>query len=284
MNIRQVRKKIKTISNIKKITRAMELVSAVKMKKSQQEAIQGRPYQEMLEDVIKKVTQLVDPAISSLLKGNDATHDLAILISTNKGLCGSFNFNLFRFCLDEIEIKNTDFIVIGKLGSYFVNKFGGKIIADFSTSKAEDSVSAVFELAISKFLVGEYRKISLIFNQFISAAKHEPMNKILLPIQLEKDITVAQPKELAENYMIEPQPELIIDSLLRNYIEQKIRGAIISSEAGEHSARMIAMKNATDNATQFIYDLTLARNKLRQEKITYELLDMITAKESVEIN
>ena len=282
MNIRQVRKKIKTVTNIKKITRAMELVSAVKMKKSQLAAIQSQPYQETLQMVIKKITFIIDSSVSLLLKGNDSQRHLIILISTNKGLCGSFNFNLFKFCLQTFKKRENDFIVIGKLGSFFINRLGSKILADYSVNKPETIVTAVFNLAVSKFLLGEYSQIAITYNKFISSVRYQPVTEILLPIQLKTEMVDSPVKELEESYLIEPKPELIIDSLLQNYIEQKIRAAIMSNEAGEHSARMLAMKNATDNASQLIYDLTMTRNKLRQEKITYELLDMITAKESVE--
>lgn len=282
MNVRHVRKKIKAVGNIKKITRAMELVSAVKMKKSQLEAIQSRPYQETLEIVIKNITRLIDQSVSLLLKNNLSTKNLIILISTNKGLCGAFNFNLFRFCLKNIDLKNSEFIILGKLGSFYISKFSRKIIADYSNYKGDASVSAIYNLAVSKYLTNQYKQISLVYNRFISAVKYQPVNETLLPIILEKDFSKSAIKPFAESYLIEPKPELIFDSLIRNFIEQKIRAAIISSAAGEHSARMLSMKNATDNATQLIIDLTLVRNKLRQEKITYELLDMITAKESVE--
>lgn len=282
MNIRQVRKKIKTIGNIKKITRAMELVSAVKMKKSQQEAVQTKPYQQTLDSVIKKITKMIDPSISTLLNENPVKKTLVIFISTNKGLCGSFNFNLFRFAFDNLQISQTDFITIGKLGSFFVNKQGGKIIADYSTYKPDMAVSAIHNLSVSKYLAKEYQRIYLVYNRFISSVKHQPVIELLLPIKIESDLKPTTAEQFIEGYQIEPEPELIIDSLLNNFVEEKIRSAIISSQAGEHSARMLAMKNATDNANQLIDSLTLTRNQLRQEKITYELLDMITAKESVE--
>ena len=152
MNLRQVKKKIKTIGNVKKITRAMELVAAVKMKKSQQEAIEGRPYHETLEMVIKKITKMISSRYSLLLEGNKAKKKLVILITTNKGLCGAFNFNLFRFVLDLLKSDETEYIVIGKKGAFFANRLGAKIIADFSQGKPISSVSAVFNLAISKFL------------------------------------------------------------------------------------------------------------------------------------
>ncbi len=281
MNIRQLKKKVKTVNNIKKMTHAMEMVSAVKMKKSQQKAIEGRPYQQTLDRVVKTITQMIDPGLSPLLKKNFGEKSLAILISTNKGLCGAFNFNLFRFCLDNFDFKNTDFITIGKIGSFFINKMGGKIIGDYSMIEQDAVASAVYNQVISLYLKAEYSNIFLVFNRFISTVNHQPVKEKLLPIEMvEKEGEVVN--KLEESYLIEPKPEMIIDPLLRNFIEQKIRAALISHEAGEHSARMLAMKNASDNAEEIIQELTLTGNKIRQEKITYELLDMVTAKESVE--
>ncbi len=281
MNIRQVRKKIKSVSNVRKITKAMQLVSAIKMKKAQQLAIEGQPYRQDLEQIIKKVVANLDPAFSPLLSRNPNAKgkDLIVLISTNKGLCGSFNFNLFRFLVKNVDFDETDFITIGKKGAVMTSKMGSTVIADFSTTSAVDSVSAIFQSALMSFLEGKYQQVKLIYNKFINTLKHEPQMTILLPVNLKQD---SDEKITKGEYVIEPAPETIIDPLLRSLVEEKIRGAIIDSEAAEHSARMIAMKNATDNAGDVIYNLTLLRNKIRQEKITYELLDMITAQQSLD--
>lgn len=283
MNLRQVRKKVKAVGNVKKITRAMQLVSAVKMKKAQQEELERKPYSETFENMIRRVVTKVDPKISNLLsvKEKELGKELVILISSNKGLCGSFNFNLFRFCLKNIDFSQADFITIGKKGVVLINKMGGKIIADFSSSKPLTTISAVFNLSLSKFLAGEYSQVLLFYNKFISALNFEPVKEMILPVKLPAS-DIKKKEEFEEEYLIEPAPELILDNLLRTFVEEKIRGAIVSSEAGEHSARMVAMKNATDNASDLIYELVLLRNKLRQEKITYELLDMVTAKQSME--
>ena len=282
MNIRQVRKKIKTIDNVKKITKAMELVSAVKMRKAQQEEIEGRPYRDTLDSIITKISKLIDTKFSALLKDNKTTKELVILISSNKGLCGSFNFNLFRYSVKNIDFVKSDFIILGKKAGALVGKMGGKIIADFSTNKPLNSVSAIFNLSLKFFLDREYESVYLVYNRFISALRYEPVKEKILPVRFEAAKREDGQHGIEEEYLIEPSPEKIVDSLLRDFVEEKIRGAVISNEAGEHSARMISMKNATDNAGDLIYDMSLLRNKLRQQKITYELLDMITAKESVE--
>ncbi|EKE13746.1 MAG: ATP synthase gamma chain, partial [uncultured bacterium] len=152
------------------------------------------------------------------------------------------------------------------------------IMADYSSNIPLNNVSALFEFALNKYLDKTYKKIDLYHNQFVSTIQSIPVVTTLLPIKMELG------QEKTSEYLIEPSPKKIIDSLLRSFVEEKLRFALIQSEAGEHSLRMMAMKNATDNATDVIYNLTMVRNKIRQEKITSELLDMVTAKESVESN
>jgi F-type H+-transporting ATPase subunit gamma len=143
---------------------------------------------------------------------------------------------------------------------------------------------------LEKFLSHEYASVSLVYNKFISALQYNPVKETILPANFLSELSVEADdhgqdvKNIREEYLIEPSAKSIVDVLLKSFVEDKIRGAVISNEAGEHSARMMAMRNATENASDIIYEMTLLRNKLRQEKITYELLDMITAKESVENN
>ena len=146
-------------------------------------------------------------------------------------------------------------------------------------------VFPLFEVALNKFIDKTYDEVILFYNQFISTLSSNPVKKIILPVSFNEEQNTEEAVkslEKSSEYLIEPDPKQIIDSLLKSYVEEKLRFAFIQSEAGEHSLRMIAMKNATDNATDVIYNLTMVRNKVRQEKITSELLDMITAKESVE--
>ncbi len=281
MNIRQVRQKIRSVSNVKKITQAMELVSAIKMRKAQTTALEGKPYQDFLEKSIKKFIRKVDPRLSLLLSipQTSSMRKLIIFITSNKGLCGAFNINLTRFLGRSVNLMEADFITIGRKGAQILNQLKAKILADFSSSPQQENVSAAFNLALSEFLGGAYSEVLVFYNKFISSLRYLPTEEKLLPITLEVEQEIEMPKE---DYLVEPSPEEVVDPLLRNFIEEKIRFALIESEAGEHSARMIAMKNATDNAADVVNNLTLLRNELRQQKITYELLDMLTARESVE--
>ena len=287
MNIRQVRKKIKSVTNVKKITKAMQLVSAVKMKKAQQTAVEGMPYRLTLENILKRIVPKVNINVSKLLSleiSKENQNELVLFISSNKGLCGAFNINLFRFFIDNVDVKNKDFICIGKKGGLLVSRLGGRVIADFSSHKPLLEVSAISKFILDKYLSLSYRKVSIVYNQFISTLKFDSINEILLPLVTKFTDKAKEEDKLEKeyDYLIEPSESEILEHVLISYFEEKIRSAIISSEAVEHSARMIAMKNATDNANDVIYNLTSLGNKLRQQKITYELLDMVTAKESVE--
>lgn len=259
----------------------MELVSGIKMKKAQNAEVEGRPYRQTLEGVIDRMVSNIDPQLSLLMSPQKGAkkRTLTVVVSSNKGLCGSFNVNLFRFLVKQTDLKASDYITIGKKGASFLGRSGNQIIADFSSNQPLNEISAVFKLCVEKFLTGEYEKVMLVYTKFISTLKSEPMQTTLLPVSLPE---VDKTKKDALEYVVEPAPEQIIDFLLRSFVEEKIRGAVVSSEAVEHSARMIAMKNATENATDLIYEFTLLGNRLRQEKITNELLDMVTAKESVE--
>lgn len=280
MNIRSVKGKIKSFGNVKKITNAMQMVSAVKMKKAQQAATEAAPYQAFLERAITRMSGNLDRQHSPLLsiKARGTTKKLIILITSNKGLCGSFNFNVMRFLLQTNKNETLDFVTVGKKGSVMAASLRKNVLADFSSGAPLTAVSAVFDYVLAEYMKGSYAAVSVVYNRFISASRSETVEEVMLPFTMTANKEAKQSGE----YILEPDPAVLIEALLKNFIEEKIRFAIMQSEAGEHSARMIAMKNATDNAGELIGSLTRLSNKLRQGKITNELLDMITAKESVE--
>lgn len=290
MNFRQVKKKIKSVGNIKKITKAMQMVSAVKMKKAQKQALDGRLYREQLEVIIDKAMEKMEGKYSDLLiktdsKKKQTNKKLHILVSSNKGLCGNFNFGLLSFVLKNTDLDNDEYVVIGKKAADFLARLKCKVIADFSGELPFiDNVSAVFSLIVGGYLEKKYSEIHLVYNKFISTSKYVPTKAKLLPIEdfskYEKEKDEDASEVVQKEYLIEPSPEEIVDAVLRDLLKEKIKSAILDSEAAEHSARMLAMKNSTDNATDIIYNLTLEGNKLRQASITNELLDMISALQS----
>lgn len=283
MNLREVRKKIKSYNNVKKITKAMQLVSSVKMKKAQRIALEGRPYIENLESMIKRVTGAREMKESLFVQPSKTAkkRTLILVVSSNKGLCGSFVTNLNRYCFKKVDYENTDFISVGRKAAMFLGITKGKIIADFSSAHPIIEIGAMFQVIKEAFKAEQYDKVYILYNKFINTLRFDTTRDQLLPVQLEA-IGQEKKSEKSDVYTIEPLSKEVVDNLLESYIEAKIRSAVLDSEAAEHSARMIAMKNATENAADLIYNLTLEGNKLRQASITSELLDMITAKESVE--
>ncbi|MCA9371278.1 ATP synthase F1 subunit gamma [Candidatus Woesebacteria bacterium] len=287
MNLRTVRKKIKSIKNVKKITKAMQMVSAVKMRKAQQREYESRPYRDGLSTMIARLSHSIDNQMSGLLQidTSAAQRDLVIIVSSNKGLAGAFNLSVFRYVLKRIDASKTDFVVVGNKAVQFMGSLKDTDIkADFSSASPVLQASALFDYVLEQFQTGTYTTVSIVYHQFISTLKSDVVQKTLLPFDhLYKEVFSSnEGEEVGREYLIEPDPKHIVEELLKSYVEQTIRGALISSEAVEHSARMMAMKSATENASDLIYGLTLLSNRLRQEKITNELLDMVTAKESVE--
>lgn len=285
MNLRTVRKKIKSVKNVRKITKAMQLISATKMKKAVQAEIDGRLYRDSLRELIHTVSQGLDKSLSPLLSHQPQTkkNDLVIYISANKGLCGAFHINLLKYILKNIDLAQTEFITVGSKGASALSRFDRDIVADYSTGTPDSKVSAIFKVVIDAFLSGTYTNVKLLYTQYISALRSEIKLVNLLPVTA-TGTTTSTPRSSSSEYIVEPSPQKLVEELLKSAIQEQIRGALISSEAVEHSMRMMAMKSATDNAADVIYNLTLTGNKIRQSKITSELLDMITAKESVESN
>lgn len=283
-SIRILKNRIKSAKNISQITKAMEMVAASKMKKAQALALSGKLYAQKIADMVIELASRTDISHHPLLKAPEVLNGkrLIILISTNKGLCGGLNTNLFRSFLKYYpNLKQHDFITIGKKGADLIVRFGGTLIADFSdTIPFVDAVPAIIEEATKKYLSGVYEGVDVLYSEFFSALRQAPMKKVLLPLSV-GNVDTGKEKDTRE-FLVEPSPSEVFNFLLPHYIENQLRDAILEGEASEHSARMVAMRNATDNAVSLIGDLTLMYNKVRQEKITYEISDMVTARLAVE--
>ena len=286
LGTRVIKRRIKATKNISKITKTMEMVAAAKMRKAQKEALSGKPYSEKLIEVIGSLTNLVDPAINPLLKEHEEVKKyLLVLITTNRGLCGSLNTNLLRTVnkfTEEVKGQGIsfDFLTIGRKGQGFAARRGG-YLADFSDKVPFiGNTKAIISLIVESFLAAKYSRIYLVYNNFIHALKQEAKISPLLPISA-IDIEEKRKKPTGE-IIFEPDPKEILEELLPFYLENQVRKALLESEASEHSARMVAMHNATMNANDLTYGLTLEFNKMRQSVITAELADITTAKLSIE--
>lgn len=285
-NIRLVKRRIKSAKNIAQITKAMEMVAGSRMRRAQQQAISGKAYAMKIYEMVLRLAPRVDPGNHPLLGGPKTISGkrLIITISTNKGLCGGLNTNLFRFMGREYsDLGHANHVVIGKKAASFLSRVAPiqSILADFSEEVPfVRTVPAVTSMITKSFIGGECDGVDLIYNEFISALRQNPRKKTILPLSLE-GLGHEDDAPQAHDILIEPDPETVFGALLPHYLENQIRDALLQAEASEQSARMIAMRSATDNAKSLMEDLTLVYNKARQERITYEITDMVTARLSV---
>lgn len=285
-NIRLIKRRIKTSKNISQITKAMELVAAAKMKKAQVAALSGKLYADKIYEMVMRLAKRTDYRSHPLLLAPKPTGKrLVILLSTNKGLCGGLNTTLFRFLMHEYpNLDRHDVMTVGKKGADFLTRIGHSVKADFSdTTPREHVVPALVNLMIQTFLTGAYDGVDVVSNQFVSVVKQVPRMKTVLPLTLSGAVPAPKEDEGSYSFLIEPNVEEVFALLLPHYVENQLRDAVLQGEASEYAAQMIAMHNATDNANSLRDELTLQYNKARQEKITYEITDMVTARLAVEV-
>ena len=282
-NTKDIRRRIKSIRNTSQITKAMQMVAASKMRKAQQHALAGRPYASLMNKVLVSLQKRTDPRLHPLLEIRPIKKELLLIISTDKGLAGALNTNLFREAVNFDQAK-TVFVVTGKKARQFVVRTKRELLADFELKDAPNFVEtkAISKFCTEKFLNREVDKVSVLFTHFINTINQRATVETLLPISsfdLPKKHEEAQGEDSDPllGYVFEPNAESVLDIILPYYIQYQVFQTILDARASEQSARMVAMKNATDNANQFIKDLTLEYNKMRQAGITTELLEIATA-------
>jgi F-type H+-transporting ATPase subunit gamma len=289
-NTREIRRRIKSVKNTQQITKAMQMVAASKMRRAQQSALAGREYAGLLNRVLVSLSERVESGSHPLLAERPVKRELVLLVSTDKGLCGALNSNLFREAA-RLDPAATAFEVTGRKGAQFVARTKRELLADFQLpdNPTLTQTRSLSKFALDRFLSGEVDKVTVAFTRFINTLTQKPTMQTLLPIapgSLGQDATVtaetiakfpsADPKNRF-GYIFEPGPTEVLDAILPEYVHFQVYQMILDSRASEHSARMVAMKNATDNAKQIIKDLTLEYNKVRQAAITTELLEITTA-------
>ncbi|MBI5619633.1 ATP synthase F1 subunit gamma [Candidatus Gottesmanbacteria bacterium] len=282
-NIRLIKRRIKSAGNIAQITRAMELVAASKMKRAQAAAIAGKTYAQKIYDMVVRLSAKAEAQKHPLLRRSNRAGGkrLLVLLSTNKGLCGGLNANLSRFLVSQYRVlTDVNAVSVGKKGTAMLLRTGAVLTADFSdTIPRAAAVPALTAFITESYASGTYDRVDVVFSEFHSVVMQEPRMKTLLPITIEA--LPEQKKDQPIEFLIEPSVDEVFEALLPHYIENQLRDALFQAEASEHASRMIAMRNATDNAMALMEELTLLYNKARQEKITYEITDMVTARLAV---
>ena len=269
------------------------MVAASKMRKAQQQALAGRPYAALMNRVLVSLQTRTDPTLHPLLHIREVKKELVLIISTDKGLAGALNTNLFREAAN-FEQSKTVFVVTGKKARQFVARTKRELIADFELKDAPSFLESkpLAKFCLEKFLSRDVDKVSVLYTHFINTINQRPVIQTLLPIsrfdlpkgdRTEGAIDPLGMMQRTEDvdpmlgYIFEPNALEVLDVMLPYYVEYQVFQMILDARASEHSARMVAMKNATDNANQFIKDLTLEYNKMRQAGITTELLEIATA-------
>jgi F-type H+-transporting ATPase subunit gamma len=280
-NLRDIRRRIKSVKNTAQITRAMQLVAAAKMKKAQDQALAGRDYSLQLNGVLQDISEgFGENATHPLLERRPGNRELVLVISTDKGLCGPLNTNLARKLRGSVA-ADADYVTVGRKLRIMLEKLGKNLLADFSVKDPVPfaDARAIAKLLSKQFTDGNYDKVSIAFTRFVNTLSQEPEVVQLLP--------VVPPTEFADathtqDFLFEPTPADVLGAILPLYVNFKVFQALVEARASEHSARMVAMKAATDNAKKFIKELTLEYNKVRQAAITSELLEITTAMKAME--
>jgi F-type H+-transporting ATPase subunit gamma len=284
---RDLRRRIKSIRNTSQITKAMQRVAAAKMRKAQQAAVAGRPYAALMNEVLSEVTANAGDFSHPLMEAREVRKRAVIVVSTDKGLCGALNSNVLREAA-RFDKATTVYITAGRKASQFVARTKRHLAAEFTYKDAPlfSEARAISRFAQDLFIKGEVDAVDILFTNFISTLVQKPEVRPLLPVGEIKAVHAdlgegaAQSAKLhkgATEFLFEPGADQVLGSLLPHYLNFQVYQILLEAKASEHSARMVAMKNATDNAKQLIKDLTLEYNKLRQSNITRELLEITTA-------
>ena len=281
---RDIRRRIKSVKNTRQITKAMELVAASKMKKAQASALAGRPYAELLTDMLAALAPKVDGTLHPFLQPREVKTRGILLVTTDKGLCGPLNANLFK---RAAAIKDdAKFVVIGRKGAQFLARSGRNVVANFGVHDKVpfNEIKVVGDFMMDQFLKGEIDTIEVIYPQFKNTLIQESVHRPILPLNnlaefvanlADENADESKPKTVDDRLMIfEPDAQTVLEALLPFYVNRFLHQLSLSAKASEHSARMVAMKTAKDNANSLLDDLTLEYNKARQAAITQEILEI----------
>ena len=285
---KEIRGKIKSVENTKKITKAMEMVAASKMRKAQERMRSARPYSDRIRNIAANLAQANPEYTHPFLVQQDASKKIGfIVVTTDKGLCGGMNTNALRLVttrLRELDAqgKTVEAVAIGNKGFGFLNRIGAKVVAhavQLGDTPHLDKLIGPVKVLLDAYQEGQLDAIYLVYTKFVNTMKQEPTLEQLLPLGGEK--MSADKGQHSWDYLYEPDPQTVIDELLVRYVEALIYQAVAENLASEQSARMVAMKSASDNAGNVIGELKLIYNKTRQAAITKELSEIVAGAAAV---
>jgi F-type H+-transporting ATPase subunit gamma len=272
---RDIRRRIGSVKNIKQITRAMQFVAASKLRRAQDATLSARPYSEKIDEVLADLAAVLGPEDHPLLTQRAEGKRLIVLITTDRGLAGPLNTNTVRFAAREITEHPGDMAVVtvGRKGRDAMRRSRVPLEAHFAGFGDRPTFADVLPLArllTEDYLSGDYNRIDVIYSRFISTLAQKPVMDQLLPVQPAAD-TAGIP---GNQFIFEPNAAAVLEQLVPRYVATRIFQAVLEAKASEESSRMVAMKNATENAEELIDDLTLSYNKVRQSNITREMIEI----------
>ncbi len=279
---REIRRRIGSVGNIKQITRAMQFVAASKLRRAQDSTLASRPYSDKLDEVLADVAAVIDPEAHPLLAEEREGKRLIVLFTSDRGMAGSLNTNTIRFAAQEIARSSGDLqvVTVGRKGTAAMRRGQVPLAASFDGFGDKPTFTDILPLArliSDDFLAGTYTKVHLLYPAFVSTLVQRPEMKRLLPVRPNPDADTGIP---GHQFLFEPNPATVLEQLMPRYVATRLFQAVLEVTASEHSSRMVAMRNATENAEELIDDLTLTYNKVRQSNITREMIEIATGASS----
>lgn len=287
-SLRDIKRRIKSVRNTSQITKAMQMVASAKMRRAQELALRGRSFMSALANVLKHLQDTLTEGIKSpFTELREKGKKLIIVVSTDRGLCGGLNSNLLKDVLQRCD-ADADYLTVGvKLNSQLA-RCGRNLVATFSVGDTveEAELKPIFQFIRKGFTDGTYNRVEVIYQKFVNVMVQRPELMSLLPLSPEDLLTVAAQDSIEDdtntNFLLEPDPKTLLNSILPLFFGHQLVQMILEGKASEQSARMVAMKAATENAKTLIGELTLEYNKARQTQITNELLEITTAMKAME--
>ena len=279
--LKQLRTRVSSIKNIQRVTNAMQLVAAARMRKAQEDILAARPYAEKLDSILRRLSASVDTTQNPMFAERPVEHVAIALITSDRGLCGGFNASVCRQVATETSTLSgvdVSLVAIGRKGLNFLTNRDYDVVADYIDVFRDLRFSSAMTIAgdlANRFTSGEVDRVVLVFNEFRSVSQQIPVARQLLPI------VPSEAEDESGEFIFEPDPDRLMDSLVPRHVNFQMWRALLESNAGEQAARMQAMDSATKNAGDLVEQLTRDVNKARQSAITLELMDIIGGAEAV---
>ncbi|WP_367121646.1 ATP synthase F1 subunit gamma [Staphylococcus capitis] len=286
-SLKEIDNRIKSTKKMKQITKAMNMVSSSKLRRAEKNTKQLRPYMEKMQDAITAVAGANSSSNHPMLKARDVKRSGYLIITSDKGLAGAYSTNVLKRLVNDIKAKHNDsseysIIVLGQQGVDFFNNRGYEIessLVDLPDQPSFKSVQAIAKHAIDLYSEENIDELTIYYSHYVSVLENKPTTKQVLPLSQEDS---SQGHGLMSSYEFEPDKESILSVILPQYVESLIYGTILDAKASEHASRMTAMKNASDNATELIDDLSLEYNRARQAAITQQITEIVGGSAALE--